>query len=254
MDLLQTMNTQIFGVTKGTVKKVGGEEGKGDEFNRVQVELYGLGKIIMNDVPVITNSAGKDFGTVIIPKVGDTVIVTFIDGNLEDPLIIGCIPDKNNPPPYKVDKDNGIKLHKTESGMQIKIEEGDKNSLITISGKEDNNKKSNFVVFDDKNGLFTISSKDGNCFIKIDLNKGNINIKAKNINLNSENQIQLSTTQGGCTISSGKAMNMSGNSVKVSSKSSASVEATGQLKLNGGTASVNSNGMLDLKGSIVKIG
>lgn len=254
MDLLQTMNTQMFGVTKGIVKKVGGEKGKGDEFNRVQVELYGLGGIILNDVPVITNSAGKDFGTVIIPKVGDTVIVTFIDDNLEDPLIIGCIPDKNNPPPYKVDKDNDIKLHKTESGIKIKIEEGKKNSLLTIIGKEDNNKKSNFVVFDDKNGLFTISSKDGKCYIKIDLNKGSISIKAKNINLDAENQIQLSTTQGGCTINSGKAMNISGNSVKISSKSTASVEATSNLKLKGSTTNVDSTGILNLKGNMVKIG
>ncbi len=250
----QTMNTQIFGVTKGVVKKVGGEKGKGDEFNRVQVELYGLGEIILNDVPVITNSAGKDFGTVIVPKVGDTVIVTFIDGNLEDPLIIGCIPDKNNPPPYKVDKDNDIKLHKTESGMQIKIEEGKKNSSLTISGKEDNNKKSNSVVFDDKNGLFKISSKDGKYSIVFNFNEGNVSIKAKNITLNAENQLKLSAAQGGCTISSGKAMNISGNSVEVSSKSTAKFSASSSAQLTAPEVTVKANGILNLNGSMVKIG
>lgn len=254
MDLLQTMNTQIFGVTKGTVKKVGGDKGKGDDYNRVQVELYGLGKITLNDVPVITNSAGKDFGTVNIPKVGDTVIVTFIDGNLEDPLIIGCIPDKNNPPPYKVDKDNDIKLHKTKSGMQIKIEEGKKNSSLTISGKEDNNKKSNSVVFDDKNGLFTISSKDGKHFIKIDLNKGSINIKAKNINLDVETAINLKSANGDCVIKAGKGVAIEGNTVKVNSKSTAKFSASSSAQLTAAEVTVKANGMLNLNGSMVKIG
>lgn len=246
-------NTHMFGVTTGKVKQVGGEKGKGDAYNRIQVELCGP-EITLDNVPIITNSAGENFGTVIIPNVGDTVIVTFIDGNLESPLIIGCIPDKNNPPPLKVDKNNDIKLHKTKSGMQIKIEESNKNSSLTISGKEDSNKKSNSVVFDDKQGLFKISSKDGKCFIKIDLNKGSISVKAKNINFDAENQIKLSATQGGCTISSGEAMNISGNSVKVSSKSTASVEATGQLKLNGNATNVKANGILNLNGGLVKIG
>lgn len=246
-------NTHMFGVTKGIVKQVGGKNGNGDDFNRIQVKLCGR-EITLNNVPIITNSAGKNFGTVIIPNVGDTVIITFIDGNFESPLIIGCIPDKNNPPPLKVGKNNDIKLHKTKSGMQIKIEESDTNSSLTISGKEDSNKQSHSVVFDDKQGLFKISSKDGECFIEIDLNKGSISVKAKNINFDAENQIKLSAMQEECTISSGKAMNISGNSVKVSSKSTASVEATGQLTLNGSDTNVKANGILNLDGGLVKIG
>lgn len=248
-------NKQMVGIAMGKVTEVSGN----DKLNRVQVELY-TPQMTLNNVQVITPSTCKineneSFGTVSIPKKESTVIVAFIDGDIRRPVIIGCVPTESNLPPLKVDKDNNIKLHKTASGMQIKIEESNKNSSLTISGKEDNNKKSSSIVFDDSKDLFKISGKDGKSSIEFNLKDGEINIKAKKITLNAEGELKLSATQGGCTISSEKSMSISGNSVEVNSKSTASVKAQSNLALDGGSKTdVKTNGVLTLKGASVQIG
>lgn len=50
-------------------------------------------------VSVLQPMAGTHGGTQWIPRAGDRCLVTFIGGNLERPVIMGCIYDKQNMPP-----------------------------------------------------------------------------------------------------------------------------------------------------------
>ncbi|MEF9671998.1 type VI secretion system tip protein TssI/VgrG [Pseudomonas sp. PCH446] len=58
---------------------------------------------------VASSWAGPGHGAVTLPRVGMEVLVTFLEGDPDQPLIIGCLPNQRHPPVYP------LPLHKTRS-------------------------------------------------------------------------------------------------------------------------------------------
>ncbi|HDS1737617.1 type VI secretion system tip protein VgrG [Pseudomonas sp. BP8] len=82
-----------------------GEEIFCDEFGRVRVELpwdrAGLGSDKSSCWLRVSSSwAGENFGAVTIPRIGMEVVVTYLEGNPDLPLITGCVVNKVTPTPY----------------------------------------------------------------------------------------------------------------------------------------------------------
>lgn len=46
--------------------------------------------------------AGQGYGAMVIPRVGMEVVVSFVDGDPDQPLITGCVYNATNPPPYEL--------------------------------------------------------------------------------------------------------------------------------------------------------
>ncbi|MEM6992195.1 MAG: type VI secretion system tip protein TssI/VgrG [Myxococcota bacterium] len=55
--------------------------------------------------------AGDNFGTVFLPRVGMEVVVSFVDGDPERPLVTGCVYNGANTPPWALPE------HRTRSGL-----------------------------------------------------------------------------------------------------------------------------------------
>ena len=53
--------------------------------------------------------AGEGYGALVLPRVGMTVLVSFLDGDPDQPLVTGCLYHAENPPPYPLPE------HKTRS-------------------------------------------------------------------------------------------------------------------------------------------
>jgi type VI secretion system secreted protein VgrG len=75
-----------------------GEEIYCDDFGRVKIELPWDRAELNSDrsscwVRVASNWAGEHFGSVTIPRVGMEVVVTFNEGDPDQPLITGCVPN-----------------------------------------------------------------------------------------------------------------------------------------------------------------
>ena len=131
--------TKIYGIQTATVVGPPGEEIHTDEFGRVRVQFH-WDREGKNDhkssawIRVATPWAGSNFGMTSIPRIGSEVIVSFMGGEPDRPIITGMVPNFNTMPPWP------LPASKTQSGML---------SRSTPGGGYDN---ANAIRFEDKKG------------------------------------------------------------------------------------------------------
>ncbi|HDS1733131.1 type VI secretion system tip protein VgrG [Pseudomonas sp. BP8] len=82
-----------------------GEEIFCDEYGRVKVEFHWDRAELGSDksscwLRVASSWAGQSYGAVTIPRVGMEVLVTFLEGNPDKPMITGCVRNTLMPAPY----------------------------------------------------------------------------------------------------------------------------------------------------------
>jgi type VI secretion system secreted protein VgrG len=116
-----------------------GEEIHTDKFGRVRVQFHWdrLGKKNEKSSCLIRVAqiwAGKNFGGIFIPRVGHEVIVDFLEGDPDQPIITGCVYNGDNMPPWKLPD------HATQSGV------------LTRSSKGGVVANANMIRFEDKKG------------------------------------------------------------------------------------------------------
>lgn len=86
---------------------------------------------------------GKNFGTLFTPRVGQEVIVEFLDGHPDRPVITGCLYNAENLPPYTLPDHktrSTIKTHATPQGEvynELRFEDKkDEEQLLLHAGKD----------------------------------------------------------------------------------------------------------------------
>lgn len=105
----KTPKPKIYSQQSAIVTGPKGEEIYCDEYGRIKIWFHWdiWGKEDEKSccfVRVAQNWAGKGFGGLIIPRIGMEVVVGFIEGDPDRPLVIGCVyHNENTPPPYPGD-------------------------------------------------------------------------------------------------------------------------------------------------------
>ena len=94
-----------------------------DKYGRIQVTFHWnkpdkKNAHISCPVRVASSWAGKNWGAVHIPRVGQEVVISFLEGDPDRPLVIGSVYNADNMPPYAL-PDN-----KTQSGIKSRSHEG----------------------------------------------------------------------------------------------------------------------------------
>lgn len=108
-----------------------GEEIDVDEHGRVHVQFhwdrYGEDDDKSSCYLRVTQMwAGKNWGSVFTPRVGMEVIVSFLDGDFDRPLVTGCVYNDENKPPYSLPANktqSGIKTRSSKSGAEADFNE-----------------------------------------------------------------------------------------------------------------------------------
>ena len=122
----------VRGVQSAIVVGPSGEEIYTDKYGRVKVQFHWdrEGKFDENSscwIRVATYWAGKQWGAIHTPRIGQEVIVDFIDGNIDRPIITGSVYNADQTPPWTL-PDN-----KTYSGIRSRSSKGaDNDSLNEI--------------------------------------------------------------------------------------------------------------------------
>ena len=134
-----TRRPVVQGTQTAVVVGPSGEEIFTDKYGRVKVQFHWdrEGKNDANSscwIRVASFWAGKQWGAVHIPRIGQEVVVDFLEGDPDQPIIVGSVYNAEMMPPYKL-PDN-----KTQSGLK---------SRSTLKGDTNN---FNELRFEDKKG------------------------------------------------------------------------------------------------------
>ena len=136
---MSTPKPKVVGVESATVVGPSGEEIHTDEFGRVRVHFHWDRESKMDDgsscwIHVSQPWGGTGFGGTNLPRIGQEVIVDFLGGDPDRPIVVGRVFTNLQKTPYKL-PDN-----KTQSGWQSRSSPG---------GGGDN---FNEMMFEDKKG------------------------------------------------------------------------------------------------------
>lgn len=111
---------RIHGVQTGLVVGPAGQEIDVDEHGRVEVEfrwdrrdLHGPGA--SRRVRVSQGWAGIGYGIVALPRVNDEVVVAFLDGDPDEPLIVGRLHNPARPSPLNLPEDATVTTWRSRS-------------------------------------------------------------------------------------------------------------------------------------------
>ncbi len=114
---------KIYGLQTALVVGPAGEEIHTDEYGRVRVQFHWDRQGAYDEkssawVRVASTWAGSNFGFVAIPRIGQEVLVQFLDGNPDRPLITGRVYNQDNMPPWD------LPANKTQTGLLSRSSQG----------------------------------------------------------------------------------------------------------------------------------
>ncbi len=129
----------VQGAQTAIVVGKAGEEIDTDKWGRVKVQFRWDRKGKSNEnsscrLRVASSWAGQQWGAIQIPRIGQEVVVSFLEGDPDRPLITGSVYNGQNMPPYT------LPANATQSGIKSR------------SSKEGNDKNFNEIRFEDKKG------------------------------------------------------------------------------------------------------
>lgn len=236
-----------------------------DEYGRIKIQFFWdrLGKKDADSscwVRVAQGWSGKNWGAFALPRIGQEVVVSFLDGDPDRPLVTGCVYNGANPVPYALPDNQTRTTIKTRSSAnaagfnELRFEDKAGEEEVFLQAQKDLNvtvlnnatetvKKDRAITVQEGNASFTVSK--GNWTTAV--SDGNATHRVKK---NATVTIEGDSRE---TVKGNLAIDVTGN-VTIKASGSVTVEAGTGLTLKGGTTvAIEAGTSLSLKGTIVEI-
>lgn len=171
--------------------------------------------------------AGRNWGAVQIPRVGQEVIVCFVDGDPDQPLIIGCVYNGSNKPPYD------LPANRTQSGIR---------SRSSMDGTKDN---CNEIRFEDKKDFeefYIQAEKDQKVLVKHNAEHSvgnNMTLSVGNNVTPTGGKLAISASESISLTVGASSITLTAASIKISGPL-IEIAGTGAVTVNGATVTVDS--------------
>jgi len=283
----RTARPLVTGSQTAIVVGPSGKEIWTDQYGRVKIQFHWdrIGTKDENSscwVRVAQNWAGTSWGAFALPRIGQEVVVSFLDGDPDRPLVTGCVYNGDNPTPYNLpDQQTKTTLRSNSSQggggfNEIRFEDRKDQEEIFIQAQKDMlvkvlHDRTQIVEHDDtltvKNNR-TLSVSEGNETLNIagtrslSVTKAETHSNKADFSQNVGGNFTLQVS-GDITIKATGAVTIeAGTSLSVKSGMGLSAQAGTALSLSGATTmeikasatgTVNGGGMLNLKGGLVKL-
>ena len=198
-----TPKPRIAGTQTALVVGKSGEEIWTDQYGRIKVQFHWdqLGQNDENSscwIRVAQGWAGKNWGAIFLPRIGQEVVVSFLEGDPDRPLITGSVYNGQQPVPYTLPDEQTKSTVKSSSSKggngfnEIRIEDKADSEEIYIHAQKD----MKIDVLNDQtttitnNRTVTVSEKDDS----LTVSKGNRSVTV------SQGNESLTVSQGDRTV------------------------------------------------------
>ena len=141
---------RVKGLQSAIVVGPSGEEIYTDQYSRVKVQFHWDREGTKDEksscwIRVATFWAGKQWGAIHIPRIGQEVVVDFVDGDVDRPLIVGSVYNANTMPPYTLPANmtqSGVKSRSSKGGAaanynELRFEDKKGSELVTLHAEKD---------------------------------------------------------------------------------------------------------------------
>jgi uncharacterized protein involved in type VI secretion and phage assembly len=236
VDSTDLADRSLLGHLRGATSNAGGDRWSGtvvgivtnakdpDKRGRVKVTLPWLDeKLEIGWARVVHHGAAGGRGMMIVPEVGDEVMVAFEHGDRDHPVVLGgTFNGKDKPVPAWYEKDApGAHVWRSVSGHEIQLRDQGSDKPITI--------------------------KTGDGDVSITLYQKKVEVTTK--------QAPVTVDAGGAvTVTSKKDVTLEGMNVTIKGKQNVTIEGQAAIKLKGtGQAELSSSGIVTVKGSVIKL-
>lgn len=266
---------QIQCLHTATVTGPEGDEIYRDKLGRIKVKFHWDQDVSKNEntscwLPVSQVVASKGFGFLFLPRVGDQVLVQYIEGNSDNPVVVGALYSKTRDVPFSSTSQSGMKTRSTpqgnsQQGNELRFEDQkDKESILLHAEKDLILEANNDIVTSAGGRVFSNIEKNATLEFKdalvIDIGK-TLNTAAKDtITVSSNENIIIESGRDGKIVANdtisliGKNIEINGSS-KIEFKVGTSKIEIGPegIKLSGSKISITGQATAELKAAIITI-
>jgi len=137
----------VEGIQTATVVGPGGEEIYTDKYGRVKVKFHwdrekGKDEKSSCWIRVSSTFAGGQYGAIFTPRIGHEVVVDFLEGDPDRPLITGSVYNADRMPPYELPAEKTKSTTKTDSSIggkgfnEIRFEDKKGEEQVFVHGQK----------------------------------------------------------------------------------------------------------------------
>jgi type VI secretion system secreted protein VgrG len=258
-----TPRPMIRGPQTAVVVGASGDEICTDQYGRIKVQ-FPWDRVGTNDqnsscwIRVAQIWAGQSWGAIFIPRVGQEVVVEFLEGNPDRPIVTGCVYNATQTVPYTLPDNKTRSTIKTNSSTggngfnELRFEDKAGSEEVFFQAQKDYNK----VVLNNetvnitqdttttvKQGNRSITVSQGNNSVTVSQGNNSVTVSAGNDSLTvSQGNHSITVTAGSSTVSAGQSITLKvgSNSITIDntgvsiSAAKFSVNATGQAQVQSG--------------------
>jgi type VI secretion system secreted protein VgrG len=242
---LRSKKALILGTQTAVVVGPENEEIFVDKYGRIRVRFFWTQDRQSSScwVRVAQTWAGQNWGSISIPRVGQEVVVNFLEGDPDRPLVTGSVYNADQMPPYE------LPANKTRSGVRSRSSKGGTSSTA------------NEIYFEDRIGeevLFVQAERDNQIKVKHDRTKEVINDEAIKVGHNRTTSVAVNDS---LSVGSDRGADIGQNdTLKVGSKLNVVAGQEIQLSAPGGSITIGATGItiqsamtIVIQGQLVKI-
>ncbi len=263
---MRTRRPMIRGPQTAKVVGAAGDEITTDQYGRVKVKFYWDRGPAQDDtascwIRVSQLAAGQGFGGVAIPRVGEEVVVEFLEGNPDRPLITGRVYNANVTVPYPLPDNKTRSTIKSNSSLggggfnELRFEDKKGSEEVFLQAQKDFTRL--VVQGNDKHtvqvGNHTTTIDQGNHETTVSQGNHKLTVSAGN------HTVSISAGASSTEAAQSIELKVGGSSIKITpsgvtiSSPQVSIEGSGTAELKGGEVTVSADGPLTVKGAMVAI-
>jgi len=272
----QTPRPMIRGPQTAKVVGASGDEITTDQYGRIKVKFYWDRSATQDEnsscwIRVAQVWAAAQWGAIFIPRVGQEVVVEFLEGNPDRPIITGCVYNANNMVPYGLPDNKTRSTIKTNSSTggggfnEIRFEDKAGSEEVFFQAQKDYNKtvKNNETVTITQDttttvqkGNRSITVSQGNNSLTVSQGNNSVTVSQGNDSLTvSTGNHSITVSSGSSTISAAQSITLkvgsnsitisttgitiNGDQIQATASESMSLNGGGEMTLNAGEIAIN---------------